>query len=87
MAALNPRDQSDFHRAYEMSPLADLTKAFEASWEVLKSHDPFRDPEKDDDLKLALRSKLLALAADGLSDPDQLRRLALENLPLTRSVR
>jgi hypothetical protein len=92
MAVLNPVDQpdskpSDLKRSFETSPLANLMKAFELSWEVLRSHDPFRDLEKDDDLKLALRGKLLALAADGLTDPERLRELALEDLPLTRSPR
>jgi hypothetical protein len=81
MAALNDPDQS--RQSYEASPLANLTKAFETAWATLQAHDPFRDLEKDDDLKLALRCKLLALAADGLTDPEQLRWLALEDLPLT----
>jgi hypothetical protein len=72
---------------YETSTLNNLTKAFESTWAVLQAHDPFRDLDKDDDLKLALKGKLLALAAEGLTDPERLRSLALEDLPLTRSPR
>jgi hypothetical protein len=74
-------------QTYDTSTLADLTEAFETTWEVLQAHDPFRDWEQDDELRLALTGKLLALATDGLTDPEQLRSLALESLPLGRSAR
>jgi hypothetical protein len=62
--------------AYETSTLSNLTRAFEATWVTLEDeHGP-----NDEDQLLAVRSKLLALAADGLTDPRELKRKVLESL-------
>ena len=53
-----------------------LRRAFNATC------DPFRDLERDSELKTAINQKLWALARDGVTDPVELREWALENLRL-----
>ena len=66
---------------YDPKTLESLNQAFEASWVVLQARDPFRDFQSDTELKSALNQKLMGLAADGVTDPIQLREWALEGLP------
>lgn len=60
-----------------------LGEAFDATWVVLQARDPFRDFERDSELKAALSHKLTMLAADGVTDPIELREWALESLLLS----
>jgi hypothetical protein len=64
--------------------LAAIEQAFDASWTVIQAHDPFRDFDRDNELKTALSQRLAALAADGVTDPVELREFSLESLPLTQ---
>ena len=48
---------------------------------VLQARDPFRDFERAYELKAALSQKLVSLAADGVTDPVELREWVLEDLP------
>ena len=64
---------SNIEQSYEASPLANLSKAFEATWEVLHARDSSPNAGAEDDLRLAVAGKLLELAADGLTDPEELR--------------
>jgi hypothetical protein len=57
-----------------------VEQAFDATWTVLQARDPFRDFEQDYELKTALSRKLMGLAADGVTDPIELREWALEGL-------
>ena len=66
---------------YDPKTLESLNQAFEASWVVLQARDPFRDFQRDTELKSALNQKLMGLAADGVTDPIELREWALEGLP------
>ena len=66
---------------YDPKTLESLNQAFEASWVVLQARDPFRDFQRDTELKSALNQKLIGLAADGVTDPIELREWALEGLP------
>ena len=59
-----------------------LGQAFDATWVELQARDPFRDFERDSDLKTAISEKLSMLAADGVTDPVELREWALESLLL-----
>jgi hypothetical protein len=68
---------------YDPRTLEALGQAFDSSWVVLQARNPFRDFERDLDLKSSLSLKLMALAADGVTDPVELREWALESLPLT----
>ena len=58
-----------------------VEQAFEATWTALQARDPFRDFERDYELKATLRRKLMGLAVDGVTDPIELREWALEGLP------
>jgi len=67
---------------YNPKTLAAIGEAFDATWLVLQARDPFRDFERDFELKTALSQKLMTLAADGVTDPIELREWALEGLLL-----
>ena len=58
-----------------------IDQAFEAVWSALYAH---MAPESDQsrELKIALSQTLIALAADGVTDPRELRRKALESMVL-----
>ena len=58
-----------------------VDQAFDATWTALQARDPFRDFERDYELKNTLRRKLMGLAVDGVTDPMELREWALEGLP------
>ena len=58
-----------------------LKEAFDAAWVVLQARDPFRDLDRDFELRAALNRKLKMLAAEGVTDPVELREWVLENLP------
>jgi hypothetical protein len=66
---------------YDPKTLDALGEAFDATWVVLQARDPFRDSERVWELRTALSHKLVALAADGVTDPIELREWALEDLP------
>ena len=66
---------------YDPKTLDALGEAFDATWVVLQARDPFRDFERAYELRTALSQKLVALAADGVTDPIELREWALEGLP------
>jgi len=68
---------------YDAKTLGALREAFEATWVVLQARDPFRDFERDSELRAALSRKLKMLAADGVTDPIELREWALESLLLS----
>jgi len=67
---------------YDPKTLKALAQAFDATWVEVQARDPFRDFERDLDLKTALNQKLVALANDGVTDPIELREWALESLLL-----
>ena len=50
-----------------------IEQAFNATWTVLQARDPLRDFDQDYELKIALNRKLMGLAADGVTDPIELR--------------
>ena len=58
-----------------------IEQAFNATWTVLQARDPLHDFEQDYELTIALNRKLMGLAADGVTDPIELREWALEGLP------
>ena len=66
---------------YDPKTLDALGEAFDATWVVLQARDPFRDFERAYELRTALSQKLVALTADGATDPIELREWALESLP------
>ena len=76
----SPNPQFDRHNPKALEALG---QAFDETWIVLQARDPFRDFERDYELKTALNHKLMALAADGVTDPIELREWALESLLLS----
>lgn len=66
---------------YDPKTLDALGEAFDATWVVLQARDPFRDFERAYELRTALSQKLVALTADGVTDPIELREWVLESLP------
>ena len=67
---------------YDPRMLEALGQAFDATWVEVQARDPYRDFERDDELKTAISQKLSMLAADGVTDPIELREWALESLLL-----
>ena len=77
MGSLNP-----YVDLYDPKTLKALAQAFDATWVEVQARDPFRDFERDLELKTALNQKLVALAKDGVTDPIELREWALDSLLL-----
>ena len=65
---------------YAPALLAAVERAFDATWTELQARDPFRDFDKDNELKTELSHKLSAFTADGVTDAIELREWALEGL-------
>ena len=65
---------------YDPALRATIARAFDATWTALQARDPFRDFDRDNELKTELGHKLSALAADGVTDVIELREWALEGL-------
>ena len=64
---------------YDPAMLATMEQAFNSTWVVLQARYPFRDFERDSELKTALSQKLFTLATEGVTDPIELREWALES--------
>ena len=68
---------------HDPNKLRALRQAFNATWVEVQARDPFRDFERDLELKTSINHKLCALARDGVTDPVELREWALESLRLS----
>ena len=64
---------------YDPATLATVEQAFDSTWVVLQARYPFRDFERDSELKTALGQTLFTLATEGVTDPIELREWALES--------
>jgi hypothetical protein len=62
--------------------LAALTRAFDDTWAVIRAHECDEDKPRMAELSMELSRKLVELAANGVADAQELRRLALETFPL-----
>ena len=62
-----------------------LERVFFDVWTVITAHEPQRDFTLDHDRRVELSWKLMALAADGVTDAEELRSLAIESLDLPRN--
>jgi hypothetical protein len=62
--------------------LAAIERAFDVTWPVIRAHEAGNDKARIAELSMALSHRLVELAADGVTDPQELRRLALETFPL-----
>jgi hypothetical protein len=63
---------------FDPNTIEALGQALNATWLQVQARDPFRDFERDSELKTAISQKLSMLAADGVTDPIELREWALE---------
>ena len=72
---------SDISRLYDPATLAAIHEAFETTWAVLQAHEPSPLLRKETQ-NSALGRVLVALAAEGVIDPAELRSRALQELPL-----
>jgi hypothetical protein len=66
-------------RTFDASTLRLLEELCESPWAIVEHRHPFRDPNKDNELRRQLRRKLFILAENSdLEDLDGLQRLVLE---------
>jgi hypothetical protein len=65
---------------YDETMLLTLEQAFREAWTAI-AKDRLRDQEKEGALRAALAEKLMSLADEGVTDPVELRKLALASLP------
>ncbi len=79
MGSRNPPPNSYDH---DPKMLEALGRAFDATWVEVQARDPFRDFERDSELKTVINQKLWTLAGDGVTDPVELREWALEGFLL-----
>ena len=56
--------------------------AFDAAWAFIQANEPERDSKYDCERMTALSQKIAELSAEGITDPSELRRLALGAWPL-----
>ena len=49
---------------------------------MIRAHETEDDKERDQELSVALNETLIALAAEGITDAEQLRNGALQRMPL-----
>ena len=56
--------------------LIGLAQAFKSIWLVMRAHEPLLDEDRIKELCSEIGRKLVELAADGVTDPTELRRLA-----------
>jgi hypothetical protein len=83
MASQYPLDDHDDPRARADTLLA-LEQAFHDVWTILAAHEPHRDLTEDHERKVELSRTLMVLAANGVRDLAELRRLGIKSLSLPR---
>jgi hypothetical protein len=64
--------------SFDPSQLATLEKAFNAAWAVLKPKKMAAGSSQEQEQKLALANCLVAIAKNGVNDPNELRKQAIE---------
>ena len=63
--------------------LAAIERAFDSTWPVVRAHEAGANKARMAELSMALSHKLIELVSEGITDPQELRRLALESFSLT----
>ena len=66
----------------DRSKIEAIEEAFDAVWTTIQASEPDRDLKHDCERMAALSQKIVELSAEGIIDPTELRRLALEAWPL-----
>jgi hypothetical protein len=67
---------------YDSTRLAAMGQAFDAAWAVIRAHEPEDNKERKQELRVALNETLAGVAAEGITDAEQLRNVALQRMPL-----
>jgi hypothetical protein len=62
-----------------------IQRAFDTTWPVLRAHETGLSKAGITELSMALSHKLVELVSEGVTDPQELRRLALESFSLGSS--
>ena len=62
--------------------LAAIDLAFDDAWNVLETRALLARFANDSELQAELSQRLMVLASDGMTDPDELRRQVLASFPL-----
>jgi hypothetical protein len=62
--------------------LAAIDLAFDSSWNALEARDLLGRFTNGRELKTEISQRLVVLASDGVTDPDELRRQVLASFPL-----
>ena len=70
-------------RPHDSPQRASMAQAFDAAWAVIRAHETNDDEERSSYLGIVLGHTLETLAAEGVTDAEQLRNKALQRLPLT----
>ena len=73
---------TQFPNTYSPSLIEAIKRAHDAVWSTLYAH-MSSDRDQSKELKILLTQTLVALAATGITDPQELRRRALETMALT----
>ena len=68
---------------YDEAKLLVLEQAFRDVWRTLSMNDAIRAGKKDDDLRAAIVRRLMDLVAEGIIEPQELRKRTLIALPLS----
>lgn len=76
---MSATDQSS--RSDNTAEVDAINRAFDAVWASLSAHRQY-DFDEAEELKIQLSQTLISLASDGITDWEELRRRALELMPL-----
>ena len=58
--------------------LASIERAFDATWPVIRTHEAGANKARMNELSMALSHKLIELASEGITDPQELPMLSLQ---------
>ena len=72
---------TQFPDSYSPSLIEAIERAHDAVWSTLYAH-MSSDRDQSQEAKIMLSQTLVALAANGITDPQELRRKALETMAL-----
>jgi hypothetical protein len=67
--------------------LAAIERAFDTTWPVIRAHEAGANKARMAELSARLSHKLIELASEGVIDPQELRKLALEAFPAYGTAR
>ena len=57
-----------------------IDEVFYAAWDILRSHDPFRELREGSELQISIKQRIFAFATEAVIDSIQLHKQALEGI-------